>query len=454
MELIMGLFDKFKKKIRPRAIVLGLDGVPYTLLEDLKNRGRIPNMASIFERGYFGQMSVCIPEISSVSWSSFMTGSQSGEHGIYGFIDLKPGTYKMYFPNFTHLQGSTLWDELALQGRKAVVINMPATYPARKINGALISGFVAIDINKAVYPSSLIARLNEMDYRIDLDITRARQDHDFLFRDLDATLESREIAVDFLWKEIDWDLFIIVITGTDRLMHFLWDAFENEAHPYHQDFLDYFDKVDSFVGRVFDRFLGLDGSKEEKNQFYMLSDHGFTKIKTEVYLNRWLQENGYLKFNKDQPETIMDIGPESTAFALDPSRIYINLKGKYPLGTIDSADYGRVRKELKQDLEALNFEDGKKVVKKVYDKEDLYHGPHVDLAPDLVVLSNHGYDLKGKVNSDAVFGRTNLLGMHSQDDAFFFSTSGVQCTSIFDAKGILLKAFSTNRIEAIKRSYT
>jgi len=290
----MGLFDKFVKKERRRAVVVGLDGVPYTLLKDLINRRRIPNMASIFEQGYFGQMRVCIPEISSVSWSSFMTGTQSGEHGIFGFMDLQPGTYKMYFPNFTHLKAPTLWEDLAERGKKTVVINMPATYPARQINSVLISGFVAIDINKAVYPPSLVPRLKEMGYRIDVDTMKARQDHDFLFRDLDATLEGRERTVDFLWNEIDWDLFIVVVTGTDRLMHFVWDAFEEEAHPYQQAFLDYFKKVDGFVGRVYDQFLDLDASKEGNNQFYMLSDHGFTKIKTEVYLNRWLQENGYL----------------------------------------------------------------------------------------------------------------------------------------------------------------
>ena len=69
----MALFFGRKSKVKPKAVVMGLDGVPYTLLKDLKNRGRIPNMASIFEKGYFGQMSVCIPEISSVSWTSFMT---------------------------------------------------------------------------------------------------------------------------------------------------------------------------------------------------------------------------------------------------------------------------------------------------------------------------------------------------------------------------------------------
>ena len=437
----MGLFDKLKKKERPRAVVVGLDGVPYTLLKDLKNTGRIPNMASIFERGYFGQMSVCIPEISSVSWSSFMTGAQSGEHGIFGFMDLQPGTYKMYFPNFTHLKAPTLWEDLGLRGKKTVVINMPATYPAREINGALISGFVAIDINKAVYPPSLIPRLNGFGYQIDVDTMKARQDHDFLFRDLDATLDGRERAVDFLWTEIDWDLFIVVVTGTDRLMHFLWDAFEKETHPYHQAFVDYFKKVDSFAGRVYDRFLSLDGSNDGTNQFYMLSDHGFTKIKTEVYLNRWLEENGYLNFEKDQPETIMDIGPGSTAFAMDPSRIYVNLKGKYPLGTVDASDYERVRQELKKGLEGLTFEDGSIIAKKIYLKEELYQGPHADLAPDLVMLSHHGYDLKGKVNSKTVFGRTRLMGMHTQDDAFFFSSSGIQCNSIFDARGIISAPF-------------
>jgi predicted AlkP superfamily phosphohydrolase/phosphomutase len=395
-------------------------------------------MASIFEHGYFGQMSVCIPEISSVSWSSFMTGTQPGEHGIFGFMDLQPGTYKMYFPNFTHLKAPTLWDDLAARGKKTVVINMPATYPAREINGALISGFVAIDINRAVYPPSLMPRFNEMGYRIDIDTMKARQDHDFLFRDLDSTLESRERAVDILWNEIDWDLFIVVVTGTDRLMHFVWDAFEEETHPYHQDFMDYFDKVDGFVGRIYDRFLSLAGSKDEKNRFYMLSDHGFTKIKTEVYLNCWLQENGYLKFNRDQPETIMDIGPGSKAFAMDPSRIYINLKGKYPMGTVDPSDYERIRQELKQGFDTVTFEDGNKIAKEIYFKEELYQGPYIDQAPDLVVLSHHGYDLKGKVNSKAVFGRTVLQGMHNQDDAFFFNSNGEKANTIFQLKKIIL----------------
>jgi predicted AlkP superfamily phosphohydrolase/phosphomutase len=96
----MGIFKKSKSNFKPKSVVVGLDGVPFSLLANLRKSGIIPNMSSIFDNGYFGQMRVSIPEISSVSWSSFMTGKQSGEHGIYGFIDLEPGTYNMFLTRY------------------------------------------------------------------------------------------------------------------------------------------------------------------------------------------------------------------------------------------------------------------------------------------------------------------------------------------------------------------
>lgn len=430
----MGLLNVGAGNSRKKAVVVGLDGVPYTLLQELRKAGRIPNMNRIFSTGYYDQMSVCIPEISSVSWSSFMTGAQSGEHGIYGFMDFQPQTYNMYFPNYHQLRAPTIWDNLGKVGKKSVVINVPATYPAKEIEGVLISGFVAIDINKAVTPKSMIPKLQDMRYRIDVDTMKGRQDSEFLFRDLDETLQGRRNAVDYLWDEIDWDFLMVVVTGTDRLMHFLWDAYEDKTHKHHNDFLDYFDKVDDFVGHIYDRFESL--ANKEANTFYALSDHGFTKIKTEVYLNRWLQEAGYLNFKTDNPKTIMEIGPGSKAFVMDPSRVYLNMKDKYPLGTVAKEDYDLIRNEIKAGIEGLEFQ-GNPIVKKVYLKEELYDGPMLHQAPDLVVLSQHGYDMKGKAGSKEVFGTSGLQGMHTQDDAFFFSSSNSACKTIFEAKTII-----------------
>jgi hypothetical protein len=50
-----------------------------------------------------------------------------------------------------------------------------------------------------------------------------------MFRELDQTLELRKQAVEFFWDEIDWDLFEVVKTGTDRLQHYLFDAMKTRA---------------------------------------------------------------------------------------------------------------------------------------------------------------------------------------------------------------------------------
>ena len=323
-----------------------------------------------------------------------MTGTNSGTHGIYGFVDFKPGTYELYFPNFSDLKVPTLFDELGEKGKRSVVINLPFTYPARKIQGVLISGFVAIDLEKAVYPSSLLPKLKKFNYRIDIDTTKARTDHEFLIKDLDETLKIREKTTHYLWENENWDLFMIVITGTNRLQHFLFDAYVDQKHLYHEALIV---------------FIKSNLKLKDEKSFFMFSDHGFTQIKTEVYINRWLYENGYLKFNTNKPQMVSDIGPGTNAFALDPSRIYINLKGKYPLETVDKKDYNKLREELKQAFLEIKY-NGEPILRQVFLKEKIYSGSYLDYALDLILLSKHEYDLKATVQREIIFGRSILEG--------------------------------------------
>ena len=436
----MSFLNKFRRKEVSQTVVIGLDGVPYSLLVDLMQKGHLKNMTSIFQQGHFAPLEVSIPEISAVSWSSFMTGTQSGEHGIFGFIDLLPNSYKMSFPNFLDLKTGTLFDELGSKGKRSVVINLPATYPAREISGVLISGFVAIDLNKAVYPRTLIPKLKEFDYSIDVDTKKAREDHQFLFEDLGRTLSGRELAAVHLWEEEEWDLFILVISGTDRLLHFLWDAYGNNDHSYHVHFIHYLKKVDLLVGRFYEKYKDLPGSKDNKNHFLMLSDHGFTGIRSEIYLNRWLQENSFLSFSTDQPQSLEDIANGSKAFALDPSRIYINYRGRYPRGTVAPDDGKAIKTEIADGLKVLEY-DGSPVIKTIFDRDDIYHGPQAAQGPDMVLLSNPGFDLKGRVNSSTVFDRTPLQGMHTQNDAFLFSDKGKRADTIFEVRAMIEEEF-------------
>jgi predicted AlkP superfamily phosphohydrolase/phosphomutase len=424
----------FKKKKKKRVFVLGLDGVPYSLLIDMAERDIMPTVKNIIDSGHIHKMKASLPEISAVSWTDFMTGSNSGTHGIFGFTDLKPDTYDLRFPNFLDLRTRTFWDTLGDRKKRSIVINQPSTYPAREINGVLVSGFVAIDLAKAVYPPAFQASLDKLDYQIDVDTMKSRENPEFLWKDLYRTLDRRIETLNLLWKQ-DWDYFEFVITGTDRLQHFLWNAYKNTAHPHHNNFLDYYRQIDQVIGYVINSFRRLTESDEG---LYLLSDHGFTGIEQEVYLNVWLEEQGYLRFDSSPPEILGEISSTSRAFAMDPNRIYLNLRDKFPKGSVNPSDKDALKKEIAEKLEKMEW-NGKKVVRKVFDAEQVYSGPLADHGPDLIVLSEYGFDMKGSIKKKEIFGRTDLQGMHTWDDAFFWAN--VDCgqdLAISDLSEILM----------------
>ena len=410
----------FKRKSKKKVCVIGLDGVPRSLLYNLSQKGIMPTFAEIIASGHLHELKASLPEISSVSWTDFMTGTNAGKHGIFGFTDFKSGSYDLRFPNFLDVKTPTLWDRLALQKKISIVINQPSTYPARKINGTLISGFVAIELSKAVFPPMLKEQLEKINYAIDIDISQCRSNHDLLWNELTLTLQSREKAWNLLWKE-DWDYFEFVITGTDRLQHFLWDAYEDETHPYHTQFLDYYHQVDHLTGKIISAFRELTGGDEG---LYLLSDHGFCGIKQEVHLNAWLEKEGYLSFSTPEPKSLNDITPESRAFALDPNRIYLNLKDKFPRGCVQPADKAGLKNEIQTKLSHWELH-GEKIVQEVFDIDKIYTGPQVLRGPDLIALGVPGFDMKGTIKKKELFGRTVLQGMHSWDNAFFWANRDV-----------------------------
>jgi predicted AlkP superfamily phosphohydrolase/phosphomutase len=174
--------------------------------------------------------------------------------------------------------------------------------------------------------------------------------------------------------------------------------------------------------------------------FAVLSDHGFTRIKSEVYINRILQEAGFLSFKSENPKGVREIEDTTRAFALDPARIYVNSKGRYPRGAVDEADVDAVIQDLSALFSEVAFH-GEKVVRAVISRDEVYSGPCVKAAPDMVLLSHHGFDLKGTVTKQEVFGRSDLQGMHTQDDAFFFLNGDHEkVKGIGDLKDIIVDA--------------
>jgi len=452
MRLFKKLFNQRKK-----VLIIGIDGVPYTLIRDYLERGHLPNLKDILGQGHeIHQMNASIPDISSVSWSTFATGVNPAEHGIYGFTALKPHTYSLCFPNSAEVKAPPFWNILGKVGEvktstlyeryknrvknpyRSIILNIPHTYPAYPVNGILVSGFVAIDLKKAIFPDSIYGYLRSINYLIDVDAQKAHRNKEEFLRDLFSCLATRQKAFEHFFREEPWDIFIACITETDRLQHFFFDAALEKNHTYHERFVEFYKKLDRLIGDIFATFKESYG---EDAFFMILSDHGFTTIKKEVYLNKLLQEAGFLKLNKSG-EFYEKIKGGTKAFDMDPGRIYINHRGRYPLGVVEREEGYKIREEIKKALRSLKDPEGIPVIDRIHEREEIYHGPFLELAPDLVCLPKDGYDLKGKLESEGVFGRSVFTGMHTWHDALCILPQGITWEakpSIEDLAGLVME---------------
>ncbi len=398
-------------------MVIGIDGVPFELLKTLGERGVMPQVKRLTDRYGLIKTRVPLPEVSSVSWTSFMTGMNPGEHGIYGFYELNRTNYSYIFPSFRTLPVKTLWEEIGAKKKRSVILNLPSTYPVRPFQGVLVSGFVALDLEKAVYPPALLPYLEETGYQVDVDTIVGRSDKKLFLGELSDVLRMRCQLYKKLTAEEQWDLFFFIITGTDRLNHFLFAAADDPGSPYHQGFLDYYRQVDTIIGEI------VEDMERKGIPFIILSDHGFVKIKEEVYISQYLKEWGYLELEEENPKNLKRITANSRAFALDPSRLYVHRKGKYARGCVKEGEYRGLREEIKQKFLDLEIH-GEKVIEDVFYKEDIYEGKYLDNAPDLVLCSNYGFDLKSGVTRRSFYGKTHFEGMHSRDNAVLIDACG------------------------------
>jgi predicted AlkP superfamily phosphohydrolase/phosphomutase len=408
----MPLF-KLRAKKR-RVFVLSIDGVPYSFLKGQMAQGRWPHLARLVQEGSFARMRSVLPTISSVAWSTFMTGKNPGKHGIFGFVDHRPNSYEVFIPTSVNMTSKTLWEILSEGGKEVVVMNVPVTYPVRPVNGILVSGFLATSLKKATYPAEIAAQLEQMGYRIDADAAQAWESLDKFLEDLRITLEKRVQAMFYFMDHQPWDYFHLHIMGTDRINHFMWEHMERGHPQYAPAFLEYYRQIDEILGILSNKL-------DDDVTFILMSDHGFCSIKKEVNLSRYLQHRGWLQFEGNPPTGLQDIHPSSRAYTLIPGRVYLNLKGREPKGGVDPGDYQRVRDELAEVLLDCQLpETGQKVISKVIRREEIYGGGNLSAAADLIAVPYDGFDLKADVKKEALAEKTALLGMHTYDDAFLF----------------------------------
>jgi len=149
-----------------RVIVVGLDGLEPSLLEQFISEGILPNLASL----NYQHLATTTPPLSPVAWSSFATGANPGKHAIFDFIlpdphdhlprissvritpprrQLKLGhwTLPLSPPRIEQLRKSKpFWSVLSEHNVFSAILRVPITFPPDKFKGLQLAAMCVPDL--------------------------------------------------------------------------------------------------------------------------------------------------------------------------------------------------------------------------------------------------------------------------------------------------------------------
>ena len=432
-----------------RVMVIGLDGATFNLIKPWVKEGKLPTFKKLMQKGVYGNLKSTIPWATIPAWPSFATGCNPGKHGFYDFFKEKKDSYDLT----VELQPSkaikqpTLWEILSRFKRKVAVINVPSTYPPTKINGYMVTGMFTPPKAKFTYPPEFEGEIRKKIGRYNVFFSSlSSKNPESLLEDLMDTLDQRVRLVKYLWDEKSPDFLMMVDNGTDRAEHELWKFIDptnplynqKDVEKYGNPLLEYYQYVDQKLQEILNLL-------DEETILIIMSDHGQGSLRKFVNLNLFLIEEGFmviknkmfskLKFflfnhgltpsnlykflkkagierlatDRVSPAKRLSIlnrfffstsdieWSKTKAFASGVTgAITINVKGRQPMGIVNPSEYENVREEIIDKLSELKDpETGDYVVRRVYKREEIYDGPYLNQAPDIVATPNDHYEFFG-----------------------------------------------------------
>jgi predicted AlkP superfamily phosphohydrolase/phosphomutase len=412
-----------------KVLILGLDCAPPDIVFD-RWRGELRNLGSLMEEGIYGELESTIPPITVPAWTSMMTGKSPGTLGFYGFRNRADHSYNgMVFANSQYVKEETVWDILSRERRRSIVIGVPQTYPPKPLNGCLITSFLTPDTTcQYTYPPELKGEVEALvgEYILDVDNFRT-EEKDRLLAQIYEMTERRFRAAKHLVATRPWDFCIVVEIGLDRMHHGFWKFFDKSHRKYEPGskyesvVKDYYLYLDRQVGEI----LSLVG---KETAVMVVSDHGAKRMDGGICINEWLMEKGYLTV-EEKPKEMVPLSrvtidwDRTTAWGEGGyyCRLFLNVKGREPRGTIERSKYDEVRDRLKRELEGLTDEKGNPMGTRVFKPEEIY--PVVNgIAPDLIVYFG---DLSWRSVGSVGFGSVHTFENDTGPDEANHSQHGI-----------------------------
>jgi predicted AlkP superfamily phosphohydrolase/phosphomutase len=421
-----------------RALVIGLDCAPPEFVFE-RWREELPTLRSLMQRGRYGVLRSSDPPITVPAWACMTSSRSPGALGIYGFRNRRDHSYEgLAIADSRAVRAPRVWDLLSERGRPVIVVGVPPTYPVTAVEGVMISCFLTPDTERSQYthPPELKQEIEGLvgRYMVDVDNFRTPE-KERLLREIEEMTEKRFRVAEHLLETRPWDLFFMVEMGTDRLHHGFW-RFSDPEHRLHEPgnpfegvMLDYYRALDEKIARLL-RFA------DDDTAVLVVSDHGAKRIDGGICVNEWLRREGYLVL-KEEPAEATRLTPDLVDWGRTTAwgeggyycRLFLNVAGREPQGTVSQDDYERVRDELKGKLEALGDHEGRPIGTIAHRPEELYRERN-GIPPDLLVYFGDLYWRSiGLVGADTVHVFENDTGPddanHAPEGMYLLAGAGV-----------------------------
>lgn len=454
-----------------RAVVVGLDGAAWHLVNPLVEQGVMPRLARLLERSARGILKSTIPTYTPPAWTSAVTGVNPGRHGVYGFVQGHAQHQPARLVHSGMIRSETVWSMVNRQGARAGIYNVPLTYPPQALTGWMVSGmmtpgygedmsgFAAWDKGDAELESNILGWAPG--YVLDLHANYEQDWRDDALCDRAiASIRQRESVLRGLIDLDPPDVLFSVMESPDRLQHVYYrymdpadEMFETpEAQRLRPRIAECFAALDDVVG-VLEDFAG-DGG------VIVCSDHGFTSWRVTVHVNRLLEQWGYLRLKPGAralqtraaraavpvakrmlPRKVARDAKAKTFSAIDWGRtrafaspipqqgVFINVAGRDPFGIVPTAEVDSLKDEIAARFLDLEARDGGRATDRVHRSEEVFSGGALDGAPDLLpVMRDHTYELDDELFHKEPFNDVAHLprGVHHPDGIVAVAGPGVR----------------------------
>ncbi|MBI5332513.1 MAG: alkaline phosphatase family protein [Candidatus Aenigmarchaeota archaeon] len=409
-----------------RVFVFGIDGAPPELVFE-RWLDELPTIKALIKNGMHANVNSTIPPSTIIAWNSMFSGKDTSEIGVfsYTFRD-EQGTQKLVSSN--NVKCDLIWDIVGRQNKKTIALYVPLSYPAKPINGAMVSCFLTPSADSdCAYPEAIKNKIKAMknpEMFFDVAVGLAGHKGVEISELIERTYEMTEMQLSLLEELLvnEWDLFITVMIGTDRLQHMLWNHFDETHRNFIKDskfknaLKEYYIYLDKRLGNIIEKLKQQDKKNNTNTTVMVASDHGMAKQEGKININNWLVQEGYLflnpmskestKFNIDLVDMTRSIAYGSGAYN---ARIYINKK-------LAGKDYDKIKREIAGKLMLIKDDKGNQLETKVYFAEDIYKDTNDLECSDLTVYFD---DLRWASNPDL-----GQEGLYSWKTAIGADTAG------------------------------